>query len=181
VIMQTGMAEEMEWTVSWRIGGNEPEDWLTRSTTWRGGAEARAFALEITLEARGGELRIGRRIAGRTEELVYASEYEIRAWRPEHERMPAGIDSAWETWERRRSAAVLIYNRLRRALSEAVAADLIRRASGRRLRVLLRSALLEGPERLYDLPSDQCATTPAGKHLGDREMAMLPAARRSAP
>lgn len=154
MMVHSRTAEQAEWTISWRIGGDGPEHWLIRSTTWPAGAEARDFALEVAREARGGELRICRQVAGQTEELVYASAYEIRAWRPEYESMPVGIDSAWQAWERRRGAAVLIYNRLRLALSEAVAADLIRRGRGRRLRVLLRSALLDGPERLYDLPSD---------------------------
>lgn len=153
MIVHSRTAERAEWTVSWRIGGDGPEHWLIRSTTWPAGAEARNFALEVVREARGGELRICRQVAGRAE-VTYASAYEIRAWRPEYESMPAGIDSAWQAWERRRGAAVLIYNRLRRALSEAVAADLIRRGRGRRLRSLLRSALFESPERLYDLQSD---------------------------
>ncbi len=81
---------------------------------------------------------------------VYTTAYEINGWRPEHEIMPAGADSAWELAERRRGHALLIYNRLRRALSEAVAADLIRRSRNRQLRELLRSVLIDGSDQFGD-------------------------------
>ncbi len=123
---------------------------MVRSAIFAEAADARDFALRIAVEAYGGELRIVRIVAGRVTASAYATAYEIECWRPGHQIMPASADSAWESGERRRDQALAIYNRMRRALTEAAGADLIRRTWGREVRLLLRSVLIDGTDQFGD-------------------------------
>jgi hypothetical protein len=146
-------ANETDYVVSWRVSdASRGDGWLVRTEICSGGAEARELALAIVPDAHGGEVRVRRRVAGRETSSAFSSVYEIARWRPEGESLPDGVDSAWQIFERRRDRAVLIYNRLRRALSEAAAADLIGRGRCRELRLVLRSILIDGSGRSYERP-----------------------------
>lgn len=143
--------DQPKYTVEWRVARRgRPPGWTVQSATFGGAAAARAFALRSAVDAYGGEFRIARLFEGRTAASVYSTAYEIEGWQPGDQIIPARANSTWELGERRRDHALLIYNRVRRALSEAAGADLIRRSMSRQLRQLLRSVLIDGSDQFGD-------------------------------